>query len=204
MPKDGPTCSPVRIGAYTDSLQIVPKEIPTMFIRADDHQGRERIRMKAAALCAISMVTSQAGDAIGAPADAATVAGLLGTYECNAGSSAFLLPGKPADVEEYTTSNPLLRLTIASSSKAEVLWWDKDKRIWKDDPSAALGIKQVEIKDEYWAVTFEGSFGSRIGTAVSGYLSTFAGLTQPNKPMLVLTQTSPILASASALLCDKL
>src|SRR5207247_172319 len=88
------------------------KEIPTMFIRADDHQGREKSCMKVAALCAISMLTAQAGAALAGPADNAAAARLLGTYECNAGSSAFLLPGKPADVEEYTASNPLLRLTI--------------------------------------------------------------------------------------------
>jgi len=149
-------------------------------------------------------LVAQAGNALGSPADDAVAAGVLGTYECNAGSTAVVLPKQPVKVDEYTSSNPLLRLTIVSSSKADVLWWDKSKQTWKDDPSANLKIKQIEVKEKFWAVTFEGSFGSRIGTAVSGYLSWFAELGQSNKPILVLTQTSPILASASALVCDRL
>ena len=174
-----------------------------MSIRADDHQGLERGCAKAVALFVFCLV-AQASDALASPADDAAAAGLLGIYECNAGSTAVVLPKQPVEVNEYTSSNPLLRLTIVSSSKADVLWWDKSKQIWKDDPSANLNIKQLEVKEKSWAVTFEGSFGSRIGTAVSGYLSWFPELGHPAKPMLVLTQTSPILASASALLCDKL
>jgi hypothetical protein len=175
-----------------------------MSARADDHQGRERGCVRATALFAVSMLAVQTGDTLASPADDAAAAGVLGTYECNAGSTAVVLPNQPVSVDEYTPSNPLLRLTITSTSKADVLWWNKDKQSWKDDPSAQLNIKQFEANEKSWTVTFEGSFGSRIGTAASGYLSWFAELGQPAKPMLVLTQTSPLLASASALVCDKL
>ncbi len=175
-----------------------------MSARADDHQGRERGCAKTTALFAVSMLAVQAGDALASPADDAAAAGVLGTYECNAGSTAVVVPKQPVSVDEYTTSNPLLRLTITSTPRADVLWWNKDNQSWKDDPSTELKIKQIEVKEKSWAVTFEGSFGSRIGTAASGYLSWFAELGQPAKPMLVITQTSPILASASALFCDKL
>ena len=172
-----------------------------MSARAFDHQGRERGCVKATALFAASMLAVQTGDTVASPAADAAV---LGTYECNAGSTAVVLPNQPVSVDKYTPSNPLLRLTITSKSKVDVLWWNEDKQIWKDDPSAQLNIKQFEANEKDWAVTFEGSFGSRIGTAVSGYLSWFAELGQPAKPMLILTQTSPLMASASALVCDKL
>lgn len=158
--------------------------------------------MKAAALFAFSLV-AQACDAVASP-DEADIAGVLGTYECKAGSTAVVLPNQPVNIHEHTSSNPLVRLTIVSSSKVASLWWDKSKQAWKDDPSADLKIKQIEVKEKYWAVTFEGTFGDRIATAVSGYLSWFDGLAQSIKPTLVLTQTSPMLASASALSCDKL
>jgi hypothetical protein len=158
--------------------------------------------VKAAALFAFGVV-AQAGDALASPADDAAAAGVLGTYECNAGSSAAVVPNQPVKIEEYTSSSPLLRLTISSSPKADLSWWDKSKQTWKDDPSTDLKIKQIEVKEKYWAVTFEGSFGDRLPAAVSGYLSWFDGLTK-SKPTLVLTQTSPLFAGASALLCDKL
>jgi len=160
--------------------------------------------MRTAVLFGFGLLAAQAGDAPASAADNAAAASVLGTYECNAGSTAVVLPNRPVEIDEYTKSNPLLRLTIASTSKADVLWWSKDKHGWNEDPSTHLNIKQFEADEKSWAVTFDGSFGRRIGTAVSGYLSWFAGLGQPSKPMLVLTQTSPLVASASALLCDKL
>ena len=159
--------------------------------------------MKAAALLGFS-IFAQTGHVPAAFADDAVTAAAQGTYECNAGSTAVVVANRPVKIDEYTSSNPLLRITIAASPKPDLLWWDKSKQTWKDDPSADLKIKQIEIKEKYWAVTFEGSFGSRIGAAVSGSLSLFDGLTQSIKPTLVLTQTSPLFASASALLCDKL
>src|SRR5258708_4936687 len=152
------------------------------------------------------MLAAQAGEALASSDDDAAAAGVLGTYECNSGSTAIVLASQPVEVDEYTKSNPLLRLMIASTSKVDVLWWDKDKQNWKDDPSAAeLKIKLFEVKEKSWTIVFEGTFGSRIATAVSGYLSWFAGMFPLiNKPALVLTQSSPLFASASALLCDKL
>jgi hypothetical protein len=179
------------------------KQIQAMSIRADDHRGLERACVKAAALFAFG-IAAQAGEARASPVDDAAAAGVLGTYECNAGSTAVVLASQPVKVHEHTPSNPLVRVTVSSAPKADLLWWDKSKQIWKDDPSADLKIKQIEVKEKYWAVTFEGTFGDRIATAVSGYLSWFDGLAQSAKPTLVLTQTSPMLASASALSCDKL
>jgi hypothetical protein len=181
-----------------------------MSIGAHDHQARERGGVTTAVLFGFGLLAAQTGDALASPADDGAAASVLGTYECNSGSTAFVVAKQPVKVDEYTASNPLLRVTItstASTSKANVLWWDRDKRTWNDDPSAVLEIKQFEADEKSWAVTFEGSFGSRIGTAVWGYLSWFAELGQPAKPTLVLTQTSPspfAFASASALLCDKL
>jgi hypothetical protein len=158
--------------------------------------------VKAAALFAFGII-AQAADALASPADDAAAAGVLGTYECNVGSSAVVLPNQPVKVDEYTSSNPLLRLTI-SSSKADLLWWDKSKQTWKDDPSAQLEIKHIEVKEKNWAVTFEGLFGERLPAAVSGHLSQFEGPIGFAKPTLILTQTSLLFAGASALLCDKL
>ena len=158
-------------------------------------------------LLVCGILAGQAGDTLASAADDRAAAGVLGTYECNSGSTAIVNATQPIKVDEYTASNPLLRVTITSAPKAAVLWWDKDKRNWNDDPSTDLKVKQIEANEKYWAVSFEGSFGDRIATAVSGSLSWFAYMKvsgQSDKPILVLTQSSPVFAAASALLCDKL
>jgi hypothetical protein len=177
-----------------------------MSIRADRRLGLERACVKAAALFAFG-IALQAGDVLASSIDDAVAAGVLGTYECNVGSSAVVLATRPIKVDEYTSSNPLLRVTISSAPKADLLWWDKSKQTWKEDPAAAdLNIKQIEVKDRYWAVIFEGAFGDRIPATVSGSLSWFADdpLFKTKKPTFVLTQMSPFFAQAGALLCDKL
>ena len=68
------------------------------------------------------------------PDDAA--ASVRGTYECNVGSTVTVIPNQPAKIDEYTPSNPLVRVTISTSPKAGLLWWDKSKQIWKEDLSA--------------------------------------------------------------------
>jgi hypothetical protein len=83
-------------------------------------------------------------------------------------------------------------------SKADVLWWDRDKQNWKRDPSADLKIKLIEAKEKFWTITLEGKFGDRIPAAVAGYLSWFASakaLGLSDKPTLVLTQSSLLFAN---------
>jgi hypothetical protein len=163
--------------------------------------------MKVAVLLALSTLGLHGHDALAA-ADEASAARVRGTYECNSGTTAIVVVNKPVDVEQHTPSNPLLRITVGPTPALDLLWWDKDKHDWKADPSATLTIKQIEATEKYWSVIFEGTFGDRIATAVSGSLSWFPGLKamgMPEKPTLALTQWSPIpFASASALVCDKL
>src|SRR5690348_2004300 len=148
MPKAGPTCSPASTGASTNPNRSFAKFTSIMSIRTGDSPGNKGECLKATLLFLLGSLVGETGEAFASPADDAATAGLLGTYECSTGATAVVVPAKPVHVDQYEKSNPLLRLTIASTSRVDVLWWNKDKQDWKDDPSTDLKVKQIDVKEK--------------------------------------------------------
>jgi hypothetical protein len=121
-----------------------------------------------------------------------------------------LLPSIDQSVsKEFTAERPFVRLVLSSTdvkTKAELHWWNEKERTWKDDPAAELRIKQSEIREKYWAITFEGTFGDRLPAIGSAYLSSFAegdALGADNKLMLIISVSSLLFAGAGAFKCDR-
>jgi hypothetical protein len=141
-----------------------------------------------------------------APADSK----VLGTYECRTGSSAALTLNRPPLIEENTPDKPAVRITVSSldiKAKPQMEWWNSKTNTWKEEIGTELWISRVEVKDTFWAITFEGVFGDRLAAAASAMLSHFPGaaaLVPSQKPVFVFTQLAPIFAGAGIYSCDKL